>query len=242
MKYALVTGGGRGIGRAISIKLAEMGYNILINYKSNQEEAEKTLQLVREKSSDGELLQFDVGDREAVEKLLTDWIEKNPENHIDILINNAGIRNDTLFLWMNAEQWDTVIDTSLNGFYNVTKPILNAMLIRKYGRIINIASLSGQKGVPGQTNYSAAKAGMIGASKALAQEIGRRGVTVNVVAPGFIKTEMTDGLNEADLKKMIPLNRFGEAHEVAEVVGFLASEKSSYITGEVISVNGGLYS
>jgi len=242
MKYALVTGGSRGIGRAISIKLAEMGYNILINYKSNKEEAEKTLNIIREKGCDGEIMQFDVSERENVEKLLTEWIEKNPEKHIDILINNAGIRNDILFLWMNGEQWDNVIDTSLNGFYNVTKPLLNGMLIRKYGRIINIASLSGQKGVPGQTNYSAAKAGMIGASKALAQEVGRRGVTVNVVAPGFIKTEMTEGLSEADLKKMIPVNRFGEPEEVAEVVGFLASTKSSYVTGEVISVNGGLYS
>ncbi len=242
MKYALVTGGSRGIGRAISIKLAEMGYNILINYKSNKGEAEKTLNIVREKGCDGEIMQFDVSERENVEKILTEWIEKNPEKHIDILINNAGIRNDILFLWMNGEQWDNVIDTSLNGFYNVTKPILNGMLIRKYGRIISIASLSGQKGVPGQTNYSAAKAGMIGATKALAQEVGRRGVTVNVVAPGFIKTEMTEGLSEADLKKMIPVNRFGEPEEVAEVVGFLASTKSSYVTGEVISVNGGLYS
>jgi 3-oxoacyl-[acyl-carrier protein] reductase len=135
-----------------------------------------------------------------------------------------------------------VVDISLNGFYHVTRLLINGMLIKKFGRIINIASLSGQKGVPGQTNYSAAKAGMIGAAKALAQEVGRRGVTVNVVAPGFIKTDMTEGLNEAELKKMIPVNRFGEAEEVAELVGFIASDKSSYITGEVISINGGLYS
>ena len=240
MKYALVTGGGRGIGRAISIKLAEMGYNILINYKSNKEEAEKTLELVNEKSS-GELMQFNVADRQQVEKILQKWFETNPEKNIEILINNAGLRNDSLLVWMENTQWDEVIAANLNGFYNVTKIILNKMIMNGFGRIINIASLSGQKGVAGQVNYAASKAGLIGASRALAQEVGRRGITVNVVAPGFIKTDMTGNLNEAELKKMIPLNRFGEPEEIAEVVGFLASEKSSYITGEIISVNGGLF-
>lgn len=242
MKYALVTGGGRGIGRAISVKLAEMGYYIIINYKSNQTEAKNTLNQVKEKGSDGEIMGFDVSKSEEVDLTLAKWIENNPDKPIEVLINNAGIRIDNLFMWMKPEDWHSVVDISLNGFYNVTRHIINSMLVKKYGRIINVASLSGQKGVPGQTNYSAAKAGLIGASKALAQEVGRRGVTVNVVAPGFIKTEMTDGLNEVELKKLIPLNRFGEAEEVAEVVGFLASGKSSYITGEVISINGGLYS
>jgi 3-oxoacyl-[acyl-carrier protein] reductase len=242
MKYALVTGGGRGIGRAISVKLAEMGYYIIINYKGNQAEAEKTLALVKDKGSDGEIMRFDVSKSEEVDHVLAKWIENNPDKPIEVLINNAGIRIDNLFMWMKPEDWHSVIDISLNGFYNVTRHLINSMLVKRYGRIINIASLSGQKGVPGQVNYSAAKAGLIGATKALAQEVGRRGVTVNVVAPGFIKTDMTNGMNEAELKKLIPLNRFGEVEEVSEVVGFLASGKSSYITGEVISINGGLYS
>ena len=242
MKYALVTGASRGIGRAIAVKLAEMGYYILINYKSNDLEAEKVLGLIKNVGSDGELLRFNVANREEVDEALTRWHENNPDKKISVLINNAGVRIDNLFMWMKPEEWGTVVGASLDGFYNVTRHIINNMLINKQGRIISIASLSGQKGVAGQTNYSAAKAGLIGAIKALAQEVGRRGVTVNVVAPGFIKTDMTEGLNEAELKKLIPLNRFGEAREVAEVVGFLASEKSSYITGEVISVNGGLYS
>jgi 3-oxoacyl-[acyl-carrier protein] reductase len=242
MKYALVTGGSRGIGRAVAVKLAEMGYYILINYRGNHEEAAKTLALVREKSSDGELLRFDVANGAEVDEVLGNWMEKNPEKPIEVLVNNAGITKDALFMWMKPEDWQSVINTSLNGFFSVTRLVVTGMLTKRYGRIVNVASLSGQKGVPGQTNYSAAKAGLIGATKALAQEVGRRGVTVNVVAPGFIKTDMTEGLNEAELKKMIPLQRFGEANEVAEVVAFLASNKSSYITGEVISVNGGLYS
>ncbi len=242
MKYALVTGGSRGIGRAISVKLAEMGYYVIINYKGNQEEAEKTLVLVKGQESDGEILRFDVGNQEEVDRVLGGWLEKNPDKAIEVLVNNAGICKDNLFIWMKPEDWHRVIDTSLHGFYYVTRLLINSMLGKKYGRIVNVASLSGQKGVPGQTNYSSAKAGLIGATKALAQEVGRRGVTVNVVAPGFIKTDMTDKINEADLKKLIPLNRFGEPEEVAEVVGFLASGKSSYITGEVIAINGGLYS
>ncbi|MES2733975.1 MAG: 3-oxoacyl-ACP reductase FabG [Bacteroidota bacterium] len=242
VKYALVTGGGRGIGRAISVKLAEMGYYILINYKGNQEEAEKTLAQVKEQSSDGQLLRFDVANQEEVDLVLGGWLEQNPDKPIEVLINNAGIRIDNLFMWMKPEDWHSVVNTNLNGFYYVTRLLINSMLVKKYGRIVNVASLSGQKGLPGQTNYSSSKAGLIGATKALAQEVGRRGITVNVVAPGFIKTDMTEELNEVELKKMIPLNRFGKPEEIAEVVGFLASEKSSYITGEVISVNGGLYS
>jgi 3-oxoacyl-[acyl-carrier protein] reductase len=240
MKYALVTGGGRGIGRAVSINLASTGHYVVINYKNNEEEAQKTLSMVQHAGSDGELLKFNVADREETDRVLQGWLEKNEDKKITVLVNNAGIRIDNLLMWMKPEEWRAVLDTSLDGFYNVTRNLLNPMLINKFGRIINIASLSGQKGVPGQTNYSAAKAGLIGATKALAQEVGRRGVTVNVVAPGFIKTDMTEGLSE--LKKMIPLNRFGEPEEVAEIVGFLASDKASYITGEVISVNGGLYS
>lgn len=242
MKFALVTGGSRGIGRAVCIKMAEMGYNVLINYKSNEEEANKTLALIREKGVDGETIQFDVADKEQIKNKLGDWMEANGDKVIEVLVNNAGIREDGLMMWMKDEQWDAVLKTSLDGFFYVTRLVVNSMLMKKYGRIINIVSLSGLKGMPGQTNYSAAKAGVIGATKALAQEIGRKGITVNAVAPGFIKTDMTEGLNEAELKNMVPLKRFGTAEEVAHTVAFLASEGAAYITGEVTSVNGGLYS
>lgn len=242
MKYALVTGGSRGIGRAVCIKMAEMGYNVLINYKSNEEEANNTLAQVREKGVDGEIIQFDVADKEQIKSKLGGWMEANEDKIIQVLVNNAGIRDDGLMIFMKDEQWDSVLKTNLDGFFYVTRLVVNSMLQKKYGRIINMVSLSGLKGLPGQTNYSAAKAGVIGATKALAQEIGRKGVTVNAVAPGFIKTDMTEGLNEAELKNMVPLKRFGTPEEVAHTVAFLASEGAAYITGEVISVNGGLYS
>ena len=241
-KIALVTGGSRGIGRAICIKLAEMGYFVLINYISNTTEAEITLSSVREKGSNGELLKFDVGDFLEVTSVLGAWVELNKETPIEILVNNAGIRKDTLMMWLEPNDWNSVLNSSLGGFYNVTKQVLNGMLVKRYGRIINIVSLSGLKGLPGQVNYSAAKAGVIGATKALAQEVGRRGITVNAIAPGFIRTDMTQDISEKDMKVMIPVNRFGEPQEVAELVGFLASDKAGYITAEVISINGGLYS
>ena len=242
MKYALITGAARGIGKAIAIKLANEGYYVLINYKSNDEEANKTLEQVKLAGGDGELIKFDVSDREQVNAVIGAWFEKHTDKVIEVLINNAGIRSDNLMMWMEPQDWDSVLDTSLTGFYNVTKQILNPMLLNRYGRIINIVSLSGLKGVAGQVNYSAAKAGMIGATKALAQEVGKRGITVNAVAPGFIKTDMTQDINEKEAKTMIPLNRFGEPEEVAELVSFLASPRASYITGEIISINGGLYS
>ncbi len=242
MKLALVTGGSRGIGRAICLKMAEMGYNVLINYKSNEAEANQTASLVREKAVTAEIIQFDVSDKNQVQSVLGGWIDANPEKTIEVLVNNAGIREDALMMWMKDEQWDSVVNTSLGGFFYVTRLVVNSMLMKKYGRIINIVSLSGLKGLPGQTNYSAAKAGVIGATKALAQEIGRKGITVNAVAPGFIKTDMTEGLNENELKALIPLKRFGLPEEVAYAVGFLASPEAAYITAEVISVNGGLYS
>ena len=241
MKFALVTGGSRGIGKAICIKLSGMDYHVLINYKSNIEEADKTLETINANGGSGEILRFDVSKPDDIENALNDWAEKNPGSYIEVLVNNAGIRKDTLMIWMENEHWFDVMNTNLNGFMYVTRKILKEMLINKYGRIVNVVSLSGIKGLPGQVNYSAAKGGVIAATKALAQEVGKKKVTVNAVAPGFIKTDMTSGLNEEELKKLIPLNRFGLPEEVADVVCFLASEKASYITGEVISVNGGIH-
>jgi 3-oxoacyl-[acyl-carrier protein] reductase len=221
--------------------MAELGYHVIINYKGNAVAAQETLEAVRAKGSDGELLQFDVGSEADVQAVLGAWLENNKEKQVKVLVNNAGIREDNLLFWMNSAQWHNVLNSSLNGFFYVTKQVLNGMLLKRYGRIINIVSLSGIKGLPGQTNYSAAKAGVIGATKALAQEVAKRGVTVNAVAPGFIKTDMTAELNEKELAAQIPMNRFGTAAEVAEAVAFFASKTSGYITGEVLSVNGGLY-
>jgi len=241
MKYALVTGGSRGIGRAVSIKLASQGYSILINYINNDVEANETLRLVKENGGSGELLKFDVSNKEECDRLLGGWIDSNQEKKIEVLVNNAGIRQDALLILMSSEQWKDVIGSSLDAFYNVTKLVVTSMLTSRYGRIINVVSLSGIKGMPGQANYSAAKAGVIGATKALAQEVARRGVTVNAVAPGFIKTDMTQDLNEAELSKLVPMQRFGKPEDVANAIAFFASPESSYITGAVLSINGGLY-
>ena len=240
MKYALVTGGSRGIGKATSLKLAELGYHIIINFRSNVTEAENTLNLIKAQGGTGELLKFDVSNKTEVQTVLEEWLENHPEEHIEVLVNNAGIRKDGLMMWMPDEDWSSVMTTNLDSFFYVTKAILTKMLSKKYGRIINVVSLSGVSGMPGQTNYSAAKAGVIGATKALAQEVARRNVTVNAVAPGFIKTDMIDDLEEKDFKKIIPMKRFGKAEEVADLIAFLASSKSSYITGEVIAIDGGL--
>lgn len=240
-KHALVTGGSRGIGRAVCLQLADMGYPVVINYASNQEAALETKRLVEEKGGQAQLLPFDVTKADDVEQALDGWKKENPEDYIAILVNNAGIRQDAMMVFMQDEQWSNVLDTSLNGFFYVTRKLLKDMLSKRFGRIVNVVSLSGLKGLPGQTNYSAAKAAVIGATKALAQEIGPRKVTVNAVAPGFIATDMTQDLDENTLKKMIPVGRFGQPEEVAALVGFLASEQAGYITGDVISINGGLY-
>jgi len=242
-KFALVTGASRGIGKAIAIKIAsELHYNILLNYHSNEAAANETRSLIEAKGVICELMKFDVTNAVQVRSKLELWEQINPEARIEVIVNNAGITKDGLFLWMKPEDWHSVINTSLNGFYHVTRPLLKNMLTRRYGRIINIVSLSGLKGNAGQVNYSAAKGAVVAATKALAQEIGKRKITVNAVAPGFITSDLTTALDVKELKKLIPLNRFGEAEEVAELVAFLASKKASYITGEVININGGLYS
>lgn len=241
MQYALVTGGSRGIGRAVCLKLAEMGYTILINYNTNTAAAEQTKSLIEAAGGKAELMAFDVADGEAADSVLTAWQENHPDDYIGVLVNNAGIRRDNTLVFMQNEEWHSVMDTTMNGFFYITRRVIKDMLIKRWGRVINIASLSGIKGTAGQTNYSAAKAALIGASKALALEAAPRKVTVNVVAPGFIDSDMTKDLPKDELKKLVPMGRFGSADEVADLVAFLASDKAAYITGEVISINGGIY-
>ena len=241
MKYALVTGGSRGLGRAVCIRLAEQGYPVLINFKSNSDAAAETKRLIEEAGGQAELLPFDVSVKEEVEVAVDRWQDAHKDDYIAVLVNNAGIRRDNLMVFMQDDDWNSVLNTNLNSFFYLTRRLLKNMMTRRWGRIVNLASLSGIKGLPGQTNYSASKAALIGATKALALEVASRKITVNAVAPGFITTDMTKGLPEDELKKMIPVGRFGHPEEVAAAVAFLVSEEASYITGEVISVNGGLY-
>lgn len=240
-KVALVTGASRGIGRHIALQLANDGFHLLINYNSNDAAANEVVDEIEKAGGSAEKLKFDVADLQLTTKTLADWKEKNDGRIIEVLVNNAGIRKDNLFVWLEEDGWNDIINTNLNSFYNVTRQLIQDMILNKWGRIVNIVSLSGIKGMAGQVNYSAAKAGVIGATKALAQEVGRKKITVNAVAPGFVKTDMIGDLDEKTLKKMVPLNRFGEPQEVADLVSFLTSDKASYITGEVISINGGLY-
>lgn len=240
MNFALVTGGSRGLGAAICRRLASQGLGIIINYRSNEAAAREVAESIRSKGGVADLLPFDVCNEESVDSALESWEETHPSDRITVLVNNAGIREDNLLIFMQTEQWHKVISTTLDGFFYVTRRMLKGMLTKRHGRIINIASLSGLKGLPGQANYSAAKAALIGATKALAQEVAPRKVTVNAVAPGFIKSDMTKDLDEDSLKKTVPLGRFGEPDEVAALVAFLASDDSAYITGETISINGGI--
>ncbi len=241
MKNALVTGGSRGIGKAIALKLAAEGHYVVINYRSKHEEAQQVLDEINKNGGEGELLPFDVSDSSQVQEVLGNWMDKNKKK-IDILVNNAGVTKDDLMVFMSDEEWHTVIKTNQDSFFYVTRQVLQGMIVNKFGRIINIVSISGQKGHPGQVNYSASKGAVIAASKSLAMEVGKKKITVNCVAPGFIKTDMTEDINEKEWKKFIPLQRFGEAEEVAGLVRFLVSDEAAYITGQTIGVNGGMYS
>ena len=243
MNCALVTGASRGLGKAIALQLAaDHKLHILINYASNKQAAEETLTAIQNAGGSGEVLPVNVQENETVNAALDNWHKVNEDKFISVLVNNAGITRDGLLMWMPEKDWDDVLNISLKGFYNVTRNVVNPMLRKRAGRIINIVSLSGLKGNAGQTNYAAAKGAIVAATKSLAFEVAKRKITVNAVAPGFIKSDMTEGLNEKELSKLVPMERFGTPEEVAHVVSFLASDKASYITGEIININGGIYS
>jgi 3-oxoacyl-[acyl-carrier protein] reductase len=240
-KVAVVTGGGRGIGRAIVLALGKEGVKVLINYRGKKESALETLEELKKLGGEGEIYQADVSVEEEVEKMFNFVIEK--WGKLDILVNNAGITKDNLLIRMKSEEWDQVINTNLRGVFLCTRSALKIMLKQRSGRIINISSVVGLKGNIGQANYASAKAGIIGFTKAVAREVASRGITVNAIAPGFIKTEMTDVLSEEMKRKVldeIPLGRFGDPEDVANAVKFLVSDEASYITGVVLNVDGGL--
>ncbi len=242
MKYALVTGGSRGIGKAVALRLAREGWPVVINYRSNEEAAQATKAEIEAAGGVCELLPFDTSSGKEIEAAIDRWEAAHPDDWFGALVNNAGIRRDNVLFMMGEEEWHQVLDTSLNGFFYITRRLLKHMMPRRRGgRIVNMASLSGVKGMPGQANYSATKAALIGATKALAQEVAPRGITVNAIAPGFIETDMTQGLPQTELVKLIPTGRFGRPEEVAALTAFLVSEEAAYITGEVININGGLY-
>lgn len=237
----MVTGGSRGIGRAVAIALAkDHGLHVLVNFSKNKAAAQETVDTIVANGGSAEALQFSVENFEETQAALDAWLKANSESKIEVLVNNAGVTKDNLLVFMEKPDFDEVIDINLKGTYHVTKSLINHMVRNRYGRIINMVSISGIKGVPGQVNYSASKGGIIALTKSLAQEVAKRNITVNAVAPGFIQTDMTASLQEDELKKLIPMNRFGTPEEVAGTVSFLVSASAAYITGEVININGGI--
>ena len=240
IKYALVTGGSRGIGRAIAERLARDGYYVVINYRSNDTAAQQILQTIIQNGGQAELLKFDVTSPAAIQEAYTNWCTAHEGAHFDVPINNAGIRRDGLMVFMEDNDWADVMHTNLDSFFYLTKLLLNPMIRARCGRIVNITSISGVTGLPGQVNYSSAKAALIGATKALSKELAARKITVNAVAPGFIATDMTAELDESELKKTIPMGRFGQPEEVAALVSFLVSDEAAYITGQTINIAGGI--
>ena len=238
-KVAIVTGASKGIGRAICVELAKCGYHMVVNYKSDDRGASQTLEMVKNEGSDGQIMQFDVANHDETQNAMDDILKSFAT--IDVLVNNAGITADGLFIMMPRKDWQAVIDISLSGFYNVTKPVLEKMIRQRRGAVVSIASVAGLVGNRGQANYSAAKAGLIGASRSVASEVARLGIRVNVVAPGLIQTDMIKDAPVENIKTLIPMARIGQPQEVARVVRFLCSDDASYITGQVISVNGGMY-